>query len=70
MSEAEEELPRPSRPSLGMRIPVKPEGFFLRLYNRTMRLIGHVGQVTDMAVGSVRSRLNSVRYWFVGSRRW
>ena len=55
MTEAEEELVRPSRPSLGMRVPVKPKGFFESLYERTKRLIGHVGQVSDMAVGSVRA---------------
>ena len=55
MTEAEEELVRPSRPSLGMRVPVKPKGFFEKLYERSKRLIGHVGQVSEMGVGSVRA---------------
>jgi phospholipid/cholesterol/gamma-HCH transport system permease protein len=55
VTETEEELVRPSRPSLGMRVPVKPKGFFEQLYERTKRLVGHVGQVSDMAVGSVRA---------------
>jgi phospholipid/cholesterol/gamma-HCH transport system permease protein len=54
-TETEEELPRPSRPSLGLRVPVKPKGFFLQLFERAMRLVGHVGQVSEMAVGAVRA---------------
>jgi phospholipid/cholesterol/gamma-HCH transport system permease protein len=55
VTEAEEELVRPSRPSLGMRVPVKPKGFFEQIYERAKRLVGHVGQVSEMAVGSVRA---------------
>ncbi len=41
------------RLSLGMRVPVRPKGFFEQLYERAKRLVGHVGQVSEMAVGSV-----------------
>jgi len=37
------------------RIPVRPLSFFERAGHRALRFLGHVGQVSDMAVGAVRA---------------
>jgi phospholipid/cholesterol/gamma-HCH transport system permease protein len=47
-------LSRPSlRPSMMLRVPVEA-GFFERLARRALGLVGHVGKVSQMAVGAVR----------------
>lgn len=55
MTTTHEEFP-PSRPSVtSLRVPVQKKNFLVQLYERTLRLIGHVGQVSQMAVGAVRA---------------
>lgn len=55
MSVGSEEAPASGRISMTPRVPQRREGFFERLLNRALRLVAHVGAVSQMAVGSVRA---------------
>jgi phospholipid/cholesterol/gamma-HCH transport system permease protein len=44
-----------SRTSLMPRVPLREPSFLDRLAHRALRLVGHVGMVSEMAVGAVRA---------------
>ena len=57
MTDTEEDLVRASRPSLGLRVPVRQKGFLERLYERAKRadIKGRADMSKDELVDALRA---------------